>query len=139
MPAAAWIALKLVARLAWPYIAPFLFELLSKWFGKGLMEFAYKLIGENTEAIMTGAMSKREAREKAAEVIMEATQNSPGINETWSMIIAHAALVKWTEDYIPVKYERQIDGLVLHQQKNKNMTVDDYISWYNSHPDWKKK
>lgn len=140
MGATVWLILKLAGQLAWPYVAPFLFELLSRWFGKGLMEFVYEIIGENAEKIITEKMTRSEAASHTSKMIVEATRNSPdGINETWANIIAHVGYMKWVADNIPVKYERWIDGLILWQGRAKYVDRNDLMVWYLSRPDVIKK
>ena len=99
------------------------------------MDFVVQLIGQNSEDILTGKITKEQARDNTVKTVMQATQNSPGIDETWAYIITHVAYKKWVKDNIPMKYDWGIDSLVLYEQKSKNKTANDYMNWYSSRPD----
>lgn len=133
------ILLKILAGWAWTYIVPFLFDLLKRKFGPGLIDFIYGLIGERHIQIVNDGLPPEDAEAMNLKIIKEATKSSPGLSTTWARFIHTIVYMKWTMDNVEVKFDGWIDNIIHFEYSGKNKTTPDFMSLYTSHPDWKKK
>ncbi len=131
----ALIILKILGQWAWAFLVPFLFKLLEKKLGPGLISFIYDLIGEQHQLILDGKISTGDAEKNNIETIREATRSSPGLSETWAKLAHTIAYLKWVQDNIEIKFEWWIDSLVLWENRAKYTDKSDLMAWYLSRPD----